>query len=248
MLAIMHDALPLGKCLLHERVHYRGAVMPTASARLRRAREKSGFTSAKAAAEAMGVPVATYIQHESGIRGFPSSKAERYARFFRVKPEWLLYGSGTGDKIQSLGPQLFVVGEVAAGIFKAAWEKDREEWTAFTGRHDLLVPISERFGLTVSGDSMDMLYPPGTVLECVRHHGMSAELPSGKRVIVERTRQDGQVEATVKELYRDADGVEWLVPRSHNPAHRAFRADQPDSADIAEVRVIAVVVASIRPE
>lgn len=61
-------------------------------------------------------------------------------------------------------------------------------------------------------------------------------------------RRDGAIEATVKELMRDEAGVEWLVPRSSNPAHRAFRGDTPDDPDIERVEILALVVASARLE
>ena len=222
--------------------------MSGASDRLRRAREKAGYSSAKAAAEAMGVPVATYIQHENGSRGFPASRAERYARFFRVAPEWLLYGSRAADTHPAeLGPRLFVKGEVAAGVWKEAWEVDPDEWEVFTGRADVSAPLQKRFGLRVVGSSMDLIYPPGTILECVEYD-FSEPIPSGKRVIAVRRRLDGSVEATVKELVRDDDGTEWLVPRSSSPAHQAFRGGETDSPDIARVEIIGIVVASIRPE
>lgn len=194
----------------------------------------------------MGVPVATYIQHENGTRGFPATKAARYARFYRVKPEWLLYGKVPADTVTELGPRLFVVGEVAAGVFKEAWKYDEADWEAFTGRPGVDAPVRDRFGLVVAGDSMDLLYPRGTILECVNYFG-DEPIPSGKRVIVQRTKLDGTVEATVKELVRDSEGVEWLVPRSSNPMHQAFRGDRPGPG-IAHVEIIAVVVASIRPE
>lgn len=215
--------------------------------RLKSARERAGYQTAKAAAEAMGVPTATYIQHENGVRGLPAPRAERYAKFFRVAPEWILYGKSMPSKVVELGPQLFVVGEVAAGVFKEAWKMPPDEWVAFTGRADVAVPLQKRFGLQIAGDSMDQIYPQGTILECVEYHGEDV-IPSGKRVIAQRTRLDGTVEATVKELIRDDQGVEWLVPRSNNPRHQAMRGDTPDSPDIARIEIIAVVVASIRPE
>jgi SOS-response transcriptional repressor LexA len=221
--------------------------MTDASERLKQAREKSGWHSAKAAAEAMGVKVATYIQHENGTRGFPAERAARYARFFRVTPEWLLYGKASSAEPTELGPRLFVKGEVAAGIWKEAWEVREDEWQVFTGRADVAAPIQRRFGLRVVGNSMDVIYPPGTILECVQNNG-DEPIPDGKRVIVIRTKLDGTVEATVKELVRDEQGVEWLVPRSHNPAYQAFRGDQPDSTDIASIEIVGIVVASTRLE
>lgn len=65
-----------------------------AASRLRAARAAAGFDSAKSAAEAMGVPVASYVQHENGSRGFKRDRAEQYARRFRTTPEWLLLGRG----------------------------------------------------------------------------------------------------------------------------------------------------------
>lgn len=221
--------------------------MSDASERLKQARARSGYLSAKSAAEAMGVPVPTYIQHENGVRGFPASRAQRYAKFFRVTPEWLLYGSRNEAQPVELGPRLFVKGEVAAGVWKEAWEVREDDWEVFTGRADVRTPLKARFGLRVAGDSMNEVYPPGTILECVHFDG-EAPVQSGKRVIVVRTKFDGTVEATVKELARDDEGVEWLVPRSSNPSFQAFRGDQPDSPDITRIEIVGIVVASIRPE
>lgn len=61
-------------------------------ARLAIARSKR-YASATEAARALGIPPATYAQHENGLRGF-KRVAERYADFFRVSLEWLLTGRG----------------------------------------------------------------------------------------------------------------------------------------------------------
>lgn len=70
--------------------------MSTPAERLRIARMRAGFTSGKEAAEALGFPVSTYLGHENGSRGFPASKAFTYARKFKVREQWLLYGVGVG--------------------------------------------------------------------------------------------------------------------------------------------------------
>lgn len=87
----MHYASLTGKCLLHPRDNH-SALMTTPGERLRAAREARGLETAKEAADAMGVPKATYVQHESGLRGFPAERAKQYAAFLRTTPEWLLYG------------------------------------------------------------------------------------------------------------------------------------------------------------
>src|SRR2546429_226485 len=71
----------------------------TRGERLRIARERH-FKSARAAGKAMGIPVSTYGAHERaeapGGRDYGPDEAKRYARRFRVTPEWLLTGRGAG--------------------------------------------------------------------------------------------------------------------------------------------------------
>lgn len=220
--------------------------MTDKSERLRIARERAGYSSAKEAAEAMGISVATYIQNENGTRGYPSGKAERYGKFFRVKPEWLLYGTNSTVEILPIGPTLYVKGEVAAGVFKDAWEIPEDEWQAFIGRADIAAPIKDRYFLRVVGDSMNMLYPDKSLVEVVAYHGDSP-IPSGKRVIVQRKQIGDGIETTCKEYMIDDQGHEWLVPRSTNPTHQSFRADTAQEG-IESIEIIAIVVASVRPE
>jgi SOS-response transcriptional repressor LexA len=146
------------------------------------------------------------------------------------------------------GPSLFVKGEVAAGVWKQAMEWDRTDWVAYQGGSHISAPIEARFGLIVAGESMNEVYPPGTVLDCVSclHAGIE-EVKSGQRVIVVRTRVDGEVEATVKEYQETPEGV-WLVPKSRNPAYQQPIPLTTADPDIAETRIIAVVRGSYRPE
>lgn len=222
--------------------------MGDAGERLKEARKRAGYETASAAAEAMSVPVATYIQHENGKRGIPAERAQKYGRFFRIAPEWLLYGRQSDSvSAESLGPVLYVKGEVAAGVWREAWELDADEWEVFTGRSDIKAPLRKRFGLRVVGDSMNEVYPTGSILECVMYDG-AEQIASGRRVVVQRTRLDGALETTVKELVRDPDGAEWLLPRSTNPSFLPFRADERDAPDITRIEIIALVVGSYRPE
>src|SRR5690606_8262855 len=144
-----------------------------------------------------------------------------------------------------LGPRLYVKGIVAAGVWGEAFELPEAEWQTFTGRTGIEAPIDMRFGLRVVGDSMDERYPEGTILECVSLFSGIDPAP-GRNVVVLRTDEAGRVEATVKELV-EQDGELWLVPRSSNPVHRPFKLCEPEPG-IAEIRIAAVVVASVRPE
>lgn len=76
--------------------------------RLRIARLRAGFETAKDAAEALGFPVSTYLGHENGSRGYPAKKAEVYARKFKVREQWLLYGVGAGPG-ETDGPKAEVI-------------------------------------------------------------------------------------------------------------------------------------------
>lgn len=70
----------------------------TRGERLRTARIAAGFRSARAAAQALDVAVSTYGAHEKaeqpGARDYGPDEARRYARRFRVTPEFLLTGLG----------------------------------------------------------------------------------------------------------------------------------------------------------
>jgi len=66
--------------------------MTNPAERLKQARKKAGFPTGSAAAEAVGVRPSTYLGHENGSRGVEADAARRYARAFRVSPEWILFG------------------------------------------------------------------------------------------------------------------------------------------------------------
>ena len=100
-------ARTIGKCQLHAFAEYEGW-MDSPATRLKQAREAAGFTSGREAALAMGISYATYAQHENGTRGFPASRAETYARRFRVSPEWLIYGKGPGPNGDPTPPPLYL--------------------------------------------------------------------------------------------------------------------------------------------
>lgn len=93
--AVMHYAFSERKRLLHNESNYARHMSDPAS-RLRIARLRAGFKTGKEAAEAMGFAVSTYLAHENGSRGYPAAKAATYARRYKVREQWLLYGVGSG--------------------------------------------------------------------------------------------------------------------------------------------------------
>lgn len=245
----MPFALHHGKCHLHHGERY-ARVVRTAHERLRAAREAAGYETAKAAAEAMGASVATYLQHENGTRGFPAQRAQRYARFFKTTPEWLLYGRGgepthsSADlhvkRVTRLVP---VLGEVQAGAWtEAADEPPPEE----------VVPIylagfegARLFALRIRGPSMDLHYPDGTMI--IVCPAAEIGVREGDHVVVRRHR-GSLCETTVKEVVKDRGGIA-LWPRSRDPDHqKPIRIEDLRDADDGP-EIIGVVVSSyvVRP-
>lgn len=82
------------------------AFMNTPHDRLKQARKDAGYRTARDGAERLGVPYGTYAGHENGNRGIKPAEAESYAKAFKVRPEWILYGKvGPEPLTNSENPQ-----------------------------------------------------------------------------------------------------------------------------------------------
>lgn len=223
----------------------------TKAERLREARIKAGFESAAEAAQRFGWPEAGYRHHENGIRGFGPDAARKYGRAFRVKPGWLLGLENVDNGPPAEEPvedRLRVIGSVAAGVWREAEQWDQDAQFAIEGSQSP-VPRGKRFGVVVEGRSMDQVYEPGTVLDCVSIFDHNVKPQTGDHVIVERVRPDGLREVTVKE-YLDEDGRYYLLPRSSRPEFKQrIEIGEPDhdySGD-DRIQVTAFVVGSYPP-
>jgi hypothetical protein len=115
----------------------------TRGERLRRARERL-FKSARAAAIALGIPPATYGAHEraqaasSRGRDYGPEEAAIYGARFRVRPEWLLTGSGPQTELEHLEKLAIAIQKNTEAIEKlqsfviaAAIEADRRDYQYF---------------------------------------------------------------------------------------------------------------------
>jgi len=205
-------------------------------------RKRQGIAQ-RVIAERLGVSVPQISRWETGEDSIPSKRLSAIADAYGAPLSELVSRS---DSIVPLGPTLAVKGEVAAGIWREAFEWSQSEWLSFTGRSDLNAALSSRFGLRVHGESMNLIYPHGTIVECL---SLSAggTITSGKRVVVVRENEAGEIEATVKE-YIERDGGAYLWPRSTHPDfQQPWRVDEP-MLGITRLTIVATVVASIRPE
>jgi hypothetical protein len=88
------------------------------SERLRKARIDAGFRSAKAAAEAMGIPYPTYAGHENGARGIKTNELCLYATKFGVPESWLLFGALPQQR------EVQILGSIQKATFEISAEKD----------------------------------------------------------------------------------------------------------------------------
>jgi len=198
-------------------------------------------------AKLFGVSQGSVSRWETGSMPEPENLAI-LASFAGVSIQEFI-GLPRADQAVPMGESVEVRGSVAAGVWHEAWEWAEEDRFTFTGSPEATrVRSPHRFGLRVDGESMNLRYPPGTLLDCVSVYALDNEPANGKRVIVERRRLDGMVEATIKKLVVGEDGKKWLVAESSHPEYQApidaFNGDPL----VSETRIIAVVVGSYRLE
>ena len=144
-----------------------------------------------------------------------------------------------------------VVGAVQAGRFT-----DALEWP-LADRYSIAVPVPEGlrhlqpYGVEVRGDSMNELYPQGTVAVVVKLIKLGRDPMDGERVVCIRRGDGEDFEATIKELRRRADGSWWLYPRTTNPELMQpwrLRGGPDADFDNEDLRLDALVIGSYRPE
>lgn len=224
---------------------YRALMGQELAQKIRRIRQTLGESQAEFA-ERFGVTQGSVSRWETGSMPDPSAIATLAELATETVREFL--GNAPSDAaFVNFGQRFMVRGEVAAGVWREAYEWPQDEWLPYTGGAHVSVDATRRFGLRVDGESMNEVYPPGTILDCVSI--FDTETPkSGQHVVVIRVRHDDALEATVKRFVIDSDGRRWLVPRSTNPAFQSpIALDQPEDG-IVETRIIAKVVGSYKPE
>lgn len=144
--------------------------------RLRAARQKK-FTSARQAAEAMGVKGSTYAAHENGQNDFGPEVAAAYARRLGVTAAWLLTGEEGGQpapvppretpNARIIGPvDLIGPGERIPVLGQAVGGSDGRfifngETMAEVYAPSALWGVRNAYAVYVSGDSMEPRYFAG---------------------------------------------------------------------------------------
>lgn len=214
--------------------------------RLKEARQRAGYKTARLAAEALGVKYSTYAGHENGSVPIPRDRAIHYAKRFKVSVDWLLTGNSPHEiSVARSTTELPVLGEVQAGAWKEAVMTETGERIATPQAE--IIPGATQYWLRISGDSVNRVIPDGGHAHCVSVFDWARDAEdlyrraNGKLVVVERKRA-GLHELTIKRLHVE-DGRAELHPVSTNSAHSSPIKLAENDSD--EVQIIAVVTRAI---
>lgn len=138
---------------------------------------------------------------------------------------------------------------VQAGAWLMADDLRQTASPTYPAAKDPRFPQAHQWFSEVRGDSMNMLnIVEGDLVHCVDAIGIGYYPRTGDVVEVERTRFSGQErELTLKQVEVTPEGV-LLWPRSTNPRWKSPLeiATGPNDAEHVEVRIRALVVASVR--
>ena len=136
--------------------------------------------------------------------------------------------------------------QVGAGQWRAVDDMSQVELGVGTVSAD---PAYEQFAQwmeRVVGDSMDLEYKPGTLLHVVDTIDMGFAPRAGDHVIIQRSRDNGDVERTVKEVAFGPHGIQF-ISRSSNPRwanHPIVVTDGGFDLDHCEVEIVGLVLGS----
>lgn len=201
-------------------------------------RKAAGLTQGELAKK-VEVAQPTVSKWERDVHPPTAEDLQKIAVLFGVEPKDIL---GFGMVEPGSGRRIEVVGALQAGEFAEAIEFDESERYYATVALD---PDLDRYpmqGYVVRGDSMNRIYPDGSVVWVTPIHAIGP-LINGDIVMVMRRDKHGLVEATLKE-YVEEDGHKWLWPRSTSPLHQTpIDYAKGRSGEVEEVIITGVVMA-----
>lgn len=156
---------------------------------------------------------------------------------------------------------VYVKGIVQAGLWQDALEWAPSDWVPVFIPTDPRYPHITRFGLEVRGPSMNKVYPEGSIIIAINLDDLGRWPRTGERVVIQcRAKNSSDMEATVKRYELTPDGKQILWPESYDPLYQTpiilndmaghigeicLNAEQ---AGCPDMKIIAVVVGSYRPE
>ncbi|WP_086656562.1 LexA family protein [Acetobacter persici] len=219
-----------------------------------------GGLSETAACEAAGVGVNT-IRHIRKRGHSPKiENLRKLALALGVPAAYFLEAAAVGAEGDIQGQvtnlqAIFVKGAVQAGHWTEATEWPPMDWYPVFTPSNIRYPSTEKFGLVVKGDSMNKVYPAGSIVIAVKFSDIACQPKPGQRVVVIRRSLHG-FEATVKKFDVDASGRIILWPESYSPEYqqpliiesKSLHDDNASSACAPDVSIEALVIGSYRNE
>jgi SOS-response transcriptional repressor LexA len=198
------------------------------------------------------VPYQTIQKYENSERRLSLDWIKIFADVLEINPEDLFFGEGQEQKSRPSGvrpalKKVDIIAPVQAGVWTESFEypvgKRKQVYLSDAA------PDMEYFAVEVVGESMNLLYPEGTILICVSPY--ETKILDGDSVIVQRVRDD-EYETTVKVLkIEEATGRAYLLPKSSHPDHQTpvtipwpFVGGRDPKTGIERVEIIGVVVES----
>ncbi len=205
--------------------------------KLKEMRERAGLTQQQLA-EKIGVTQQTIWYYENGRREMKSGVLVELSNALECTVSDLLglnEVKGVVQQVRSPSHPMPVVGRIAAGTPREAIYQTGETHEA---PESLWEAHPDGFWLEVSGNSMNRLFPEGTLVlvdpdEEVRNGDVGVVFVNGD-------------DATLKRVYFDGESVR-LHPESHDPEYQDRVIDREDP-DAPEVRVLGRAVAYASPE
>ena len=202
--------------------------MDTPAERLRWARDRAGYAGAKEAADAFGFNYSNYSGHENGGRNPSRTNAQRYAKAYKVRWEWLLFG--LGEPSEEVKPQRPVTCVPVISWVKAGPLASNEavlETAALRHVEVAGLPPGDWAAFEIDGDSMDRIAPNNSIIIVDRRD----KVLRNERLYVIATDAG---EATFK---RYRSGPDRLQPFSTNPDHETILLSGDESV-FGRVRLV----------
>lgn len=191
-------------------------------------------------AAALGVNRTTVADRARGAVPMNQDWQHKLAEFFQV-PLGDILEKPASEGLRAVPVML----PLAAGDWSESHQYEPDD------RDSVMVPDDPRFRTMslyagkVVGDSMNRLYPDGTIVVLSRMAQRPGEILEGKRYHIRRTRAGGLVEETIKTLVRDSKGRYWMQPESDSPE---FSAVPLDGGEDEVIELVGRVRWSVRPE
>jgi phage repressor protein C with HTH and peptisase S24 domain len=145
--------------------------------RLKQARLRK-YPQQKQAAEALGVPIGTYANHELSGRTPRNDTVEKYARAFGVSASWLSYG----DAPQAEHTVVPLAGFISAGGSIDTSTEQVDPGVEYEAELYVNVPDAVQ-AYQVIGESMLPVFEPDTVIVC-RAYSKDFDNHLGRRVAI----------------------------------------------------------------